>query len=276
MTIPSLPTDNLYKFLALTGIVVIFSLFLYSSFTYEKIVVENEVIHGEVHKLEIKKDKLQREKRAIQYKIQSLLDQCHCGDSVVINDSIISTPFDTSQTEKALRFAKITDSLIDKYNETTYQLKLNFADLETKNAIAEVHLNEFGKNFKLVLYFIGVGMICSIVGFVFWYRNTQWVQDKILKAQFEENNYNPICQSCGTWLGNYEWYNSLPPVEKGKIKYCKFCFSEDHFVDPNITIDQMIDKVRKQCALLGLNSRLTKRYIKRLKNLDRWQKRFKW
>jgi len=52
----------------------------------------------------------------------------------------------------------------------------------------------------------------------------------------------PFCQSCGMPMEKQEDFGTNADGSKSK-DYCHFCFLNGKFTDPNITMEQMIDKV---------------------------------
>lgn len=82
----------------------------------------------------------------------------------------------------------------------------------------------------------------------------------------------PFCQSCGIPMDQVEAGNNTD----GSLsdKYCSYCFADGKFVNENITLEEMIDKV---CLLLiekvkmpSFQAKLmTKMFIP---NLERWNK----
>lgn len=56
--------------------------------------------------------------------------------------------------------------------------------------------------------------------------------------------------------------------------YCKFCFQNGRFTDPNITIAQMIDKVAGFAAQMKIPETQAKEMAKSsIPNLKRWRSR---
>ena len=52
----------------------------------------------------------------------------------------------------------------------------------------------------------------------------------------------PFCQSCGMPMQKDEDFGTNADGSKNE-EYCKFCFVNGEFTEPDITMDQMIEKV---------------------------------
>jgi hypothetical protein len=76
-----------------------------------------------------------------------------------------------------------------------------------------------------------------------------------------------VCQSCGS------------PFSKNKnnftggfydVKYCTECFTDDHFTEPDLTIDGMKRKILDRLQKMGMPGNLA-RFTDRLHTLERWK-----
>ena len=82
----------------------------------------------------------------------------------------------------------------------------------------------------------------------------------------------PFCQSCGMPMEKPEDFGTNADGTRSN-DYCQFCFQNGKFTDPNITMEQMIDKVAgfaKQMKMSEEQAReMAKTFIPKLK---RWQR----
>lgn len=86
-----------------------------------------------------------------------------------------------------------------------------------------------------------------------------------LKGQF--------CQSCGMPAEKAEDYGTNTDGSKSK-DYCHFCFTKGKFTDPDITLEQMIDKVVEYAKQLKVPADKAKEMVKDfIPQLKRWQGR---
>jgi len=82
----------------------------------------------------------------------------------------------------------------------------------------------------------------------------------------------PFCQSCGMPMEIPEDFGTNADQSKNK-DYCGFCFRNGRFIDPNITMEQMIDKV---ADILATNMKMPEAKAKGIADavipkLKRWQ-----
>lgn len=86
----------------------------------------------------------------------------------------------------------------------------------------------------------------------------------------------PFCQSCGMPMSKLEDFGTNVDGSTSK-EYCKFCFQKGKFSEPNITMQQMIEKVAGFMVTLekmpeNEAKRMAKTFIPKLK---RWQSKSK-
>ncbi len=80
----------------------------------------------------------------------------------------------------------------------------------------------------------------------------------------------PLCQSCGIPLDN----DAIKGTEKNGLKnqeYCKFCYDQGGFINPNLTIDEMKERVENQMKKLKLSDEVIQEAISVLPPLNRWK-----
>jgi hypothetical protein len=80
----------------------------------------------------------------------------------------------------------------------------------------------------------------------------------------------PLCQSCGIPLDN----DAIKGTEKNGLKnqeYCKFCYDQGGFINPNLTIDEMKERVENQMKKLKLSDEAIQEAISVLPPLNRWK-----
>lgn len=83
---------------------------------------------------------------------------------------------------------------------------------------------------------------------------------------------NKQCQSCGMPLSkDKEKGGSEINGEKSK-DYCSHCYQHGEFIDQNITVDQMIIKVKNKLKEYYIPGFLAKYFTKNIPKLKRWQK----
>lgn len=80
----------------------------------------------------------------------------------------------------------------------------------------------------------------------------------------------PLCQSCGIPLDN----DAIKGTEKNGLKnqeYCKFCYDQGGFINPNLTLDEMKERVENQMKKLKLSDEAIQEAMSILPPLNRWK-----
>jgi len=83
------------------------------------------------------------------------------------------------------------------------------------------------------------------------------------------NNRN-YCQSCSMPLDNPE----LSGTEKDGSKnneYCKYCYENGAFVNPNMNLKEMTNLVITQMETMNIDSKTIDMAVSSLPNLKRWR-----
>lgn len=81
----------------------------------------------------------------------------------------------------------------------------------------------------------------------------------------------PICQSCGMPLRSEHDLGTNADGSKNN-EYCRFCFKEGTFTDPDITMQQKIDKLVSMAVQMNIPEKSAREMAsKLLPTLKRWQ-----
>lgn len=78
------------------------------------------------------------------------------------------------------------------------------------------------------------------------------------------------CQSCGMQLDNPD----LQGTEKDGSKsdeYCKYCYRNGDFINPNMTLKEMTSLVITQMEKMNIDSKIIDKVLSALPNLKRWK-----
>ena len=79
-----------------------------------------------------------------------------------------------------------------------------------------------------------------------------------------------FCQSCGVPLNS----NKIKGTEDNGIKnneYCKYCYENSHFKNPEMNLDEMKNNVKTQMRKLDLHEHTIQKAINSLPVLKRWK-----
>lgn len=81
----------------------------------------------------------------------------------------------------------------------------------------------------------------------------------------------PFCQSCGMPLSKDEKGGGTNADGSLSNEYCSRCYQNGQFVEPNITLDQMKEKVMNKMKEMHLPRFMATYFTKNMHNLKRWK-----
>jgi hypothetical protein len=79
------------------------------------------------------------------------------------------------------------------------------------------------------------------------------------------------CQSCGMPLARDENRGGTEGNGSKSIMYCSHCYADGLFTLPNITIDEMKERVRTKLVEFGFPRFITGFFVKNISKLERWK-----
>lgn len=185
MNIPELPTDNLYKFLAISGLVIaIVSAggMMYVSFA----IYLDDKYQGSLEdqaRVDVERNILQETREIVHSKMLRYELQCNCRvDSSNLGYSIIN---DSLLDQNGVNKPEIE---LARLNQQLGRILEMDNDLRRREAVITFHKDEYILKFNLIEYmetlfliFIGLGIFIAVRGFRMWYQRSQKYQDFILK-----------------------------------------------------------------------------------------------
>ena len=81
------------------------------------------------------------------------------------------------------------------------------------------------------------------------------------------------CQSCGMPLKRDERGGGTNADESKSTTYCSHCYQRGQFVLPDITVEQMQERVRQKMSEMGFPRILAGLFTRKIPKLERWQAR---
>lgn len=80
-----------------------------------------------------------------------------------------------------------------------------------------------------------------------------------------------LCQSCSMPLDA----NTAGTEKNGTASktYCKYCYQDGQFVNPNLTLEEMRQVIKREMAKRNIPDALTSQAVNVLPTLKRWQSR---
>jgi len=82
----------------------------------------------------------------------------------------------------------------------------------------------------------------------------------------------PYCQSCGMPLSKDPMGGGTEADGTRSTEFCSWCYREGAFVEPNLTLQEMVLKVEGKLREMHLPGFLVRRFSKTVPSLRRWQR----
>lgn len=166
MNIPSLPTDNLYKFASLTGVFIAVLCFgvLEYRLTHQ-VELDNEITLG---------------KEAFGYFIGKL--ELVTED---IQGAQQKNEEENNQAKQVENFdcKKLSPAIDENLKSRIRNFDQEIMALRKKSEVAETHYQRTMRNLPILLSGGFLGIALAFIGFFFWYQRLQKYQDMLLKHQ---------------------------------------------------------------------------------------------
>jgi|SRR5690606_1915737 len=169
-----------------------------------------------------------------------------------------------SHTEKLLKtgFTDL-DSITRSIISNSHHLLQD--NLTTHHEKTLLHLSQKRTNYKILMW---IGFTIFIFYLYIWYK-FQKIQDDILFTEsIKSQRQYSICQSCGTELS----YNEIT----NNIIFCRHCHDGISFTSPNLTYNDMVNKITNLMKERGFTEKEIKWQLSKLPDLYRWKRTFKW
>ncbi|WP_321997483.1 zinc ribbon domain-containing protein [Draconibacterium orientale] len=275
MNIPNLPTDNLYKFIALTGVLLFVLSVFYPVYQKTKIRDEISIHNGEAKKLDVEREKLKNKQKEIKSQVKILDKKINLDNNSIVSDTLIVRTKIVGGSKELVDLSSQIDKLIEEYLTLKLELDIKTIEINTKLEIVENKKYDLDTIDEASNIFSPASLLLAFVGFLLWYERTQKLQDKVLKQQTNQYLNTELCQSCGMRLTNQPGYYSWTKEDQNSI-YCKTCFSDGKFTEPDLTIKDMENKIKSRCKEIGYGKIMTYVLTSKIKDLDRWREKFYW
>lgn len=173
MNLPNFPTDNLYKFLALSGFVLALLSFGYLIHREELDSRAGAEIRVGREAIEYSMDDWERRAKIVASETEDELGK------LTANNAETSTS--KAATDRVLRETRSKLNLIQ--TEADAELTNKIVELRRKSELADAYQATTSR-LTLPLWLAGIlGLIMSMVGFVFWYVRLQRLQDQIIRSE---------------------------------------------------------------------------------------------
>lgn len=184
----NIPTDNLYKFLAITGVIAVLASINFGFHQIEVVVLERIELEAELAGF-------QQELRVFQAQSEGADVYRQAADEAgqLVRESPIEESIESTETRRVLisSYSKAAKKSLD----ATTELAIASMDLANTSAHIEAHHEKikfliYERNVLLIVYIfmflIGVSM--AFFGFYSWYFKLQCFQDEIIKREVSSMN----------------------------------------------------------------------------------------
>ena len=188
MTLPKLPTDNLYKFISLFGLTLVV---LYTFLNYKsdlELDKDTADLSYEIDLISYEIEKAVKERKDWINNVRELCETKACNCEVKEKtDYSIKVTFDQKDCDSQAIVDEITR--LQEFIEVDVIKLMSKMDIvrAKQNLIKKKESNFERQNNKLIWLLI-FGIIMTFFGFILWYQKVQRYQDRILKEQVSEFN----------------------------------------------------------------------------------------
>lgn len=193
MNLPSLPTDNLYKFIAIAGLVLIIFSLWYLNETSNVVLRDSQEYKNKFKLLSIEQKHLMSDLTCLKEIINEKKEAVH--------DSIQETKFDESKdTSDASPYINLWARLQSNKDTDLISITQSFSELIIKQRELEkieIELEDYEsrydnsliqwKTYKVLFWVILLdGIFLMFLGFFLWFKKHQQYQDFLLKDEYEK------------------------------------------------------------------------------------------
>ncbi|KXZ36279.1 hypothetical protein A0H77_13355 [Vibrio alginolyticus] len=171
--IPNLPTDNLYKFLALSGVL----LFCFGQY----------FVHSQISDLEEKSNKMQLSSVELEIKLEWLIDEINTLQEIQDNTIAEQKGELKDEPSKMLITYSIQEykALSETLNDKRLESKLETARLKHSAKYVAKLLDSVTRYNNILWVWSAVSLMLAIYGFTMWYLKVQKPLDKSFLQESE-------------------------------------------------------------------------------------------
>jgi len=185
--IPNLPTDNMYKFIALFGLFIMFltTYFFLKQYNY----LDNKIVECEIERKSIYSDydnlgKINKKKIDISNEFDStdnkLINEPWNFNKMKMKYEYILKQNENKYNDSLVEWLAKAKILIENRNDFEKTCQMNF-NLIKKTESLEIIKKNLNKVIKWYVIVILIALLVTISGFVMWYTKKQKYEDLIIK-----------------------------------------------------------------------------------------------
>lgn len=170
--LPNLPTDNLYKFMALSGILLSITSYVLF-FSVFHFVLDNSL------ELRIDQNKLKFDQNILNNELDLLNRETSIAATLVEKGDI-----DTIESSQLI--AKIQKEMLSIF-EKSKSVDLSLSNFDARASVIDIYNKEENLAIDVMKFFSCFGFLISFLGFILWYAKLQRYQDQILAGEADKN-----------------------------------------------------------------------------------------
>ncbi len=152
MNLPALPTDNLYKFLALSGVALVVFSFI---FPLDRLAA-----------IQLKRVEMQTQAEVLLVELSNL----------------------EKEVDRAAGREKVSDEVLKDLQARRLQLAIKHAEVNGAKAQVAVLLEQFERAWSVLIVGMFAGIALANVGFFLWYYRVQKPADLLARKQLEKTD----------------------------------------------------------------------------------------
>ena len=183
------PTDNLYKFMAVGGIVMVVACFIFPLLWFRESGMEYLAQLRATNELKVHEDFARERRRTLDLRKQSAINEKNEFQKRLNSAS------NSAAVEKLEGQIKETNRAIESIEDSSQELNLNLALKKAQIENEETVSINRRRDSRLAVW-LGVGLalfgaVLSFFGFLGWYNRLQKYQDRLTKKEAEEKLGTP-------------------------------------------------------------------------------------
>lgn len=199
MEIPDLPTDNLYKFISIFGLIICLYSITIPFLKLNSIEIEVQNNNGEANLLEQEVKSIEGDDRAIDYKIREIRNELgkykYDTTSLIIDLEKYKKQLYKKDYRDYIEFInkyeeivfpvtkkiKELDSLVEKQKSNKREIQKKLILVSNKNNLASLKIKQTKRLLNYSIMGLALGSILVVFGFAQWYLKIQKPLDAQLK-----------------------------------------------------------------------------------------------
>lgn len=270
MNLPTIP-DNLHKLLVILGLTLGIYSYITSNSNYDN--YENKLIEyvQDLERLIFEKNQFNEFQKETLKKLQGSVKTVKKLQEI-INTKEKYEPKDIEKVRRNLDEEEIiaeklytkSDSLGKLIDKKDFEIKLKELNVEQ----AEDRFRSAGK-FLDTYYFISI--LLFITGIYFWGLHEDVASELAKRELIGKPTSSPHCQSCGKKFSSFVCYGSELNSQTN-YHFCKECYILGVFTEPELTVDEVKIRAKKELLTLNIPSKSIKNVVVRIDKLHRWKK----